>query len=275
MFEVVSAYSRTVTCSRQCGIRLGVKTRMENGSYKKTTEQKELMKNKILDINNEKNKEYFLEYRNSIATKIILNDNGEVLKKECSVCKQILDVGLFRKNKPNKKLAKHNYCSSCNSCEIKTKEKRRRLAGIQPQKQFKTVFDGNGNLLQKECSKCSKIFEIKHFSKHKNGRYGISAHCRDCKDNKIFIKKYGITFQQKVEKFEQQNHKCAICKKVFSLRKLVVDHSHNVPIEQSFRGLLCFACNTAFGFLGDGNEETQFILENMLKYNACHKQKIS
>lgn len=66
-----------------------------------------------------------------------------------------------------------------------------------------------------------------------------------------------------------QNGQCAICKDSGDgghgiILKLYVDHSHLTGVV---RGLLCYACNSAIGFL----KEDPLVLENAQEYLRKHK----
>jgi hypothetical protein len=64
----------------------------------------------------------------------------------------------------------------------------------------------------------------------------------------VWLKRYGITSKDFETMLEKQNGACAVCKKK---KKLCVDHDHETG---KVRGLLCRACNTAIGNLGDSHE---------------------
>jgi hypothetical protein len=68
--------------------------------------------------------------------------------------------------------------------------------------------------------------------------------------------KYNITQQDIDETTTKQNNCCAICKEE---KRLVVDHDHNTG---EFRGMLCYACNTALGKFRDNIE----YLHSAIKY---------
>jgi hypothetical protein len=60
---------------------------------------------------------------------------------------------------------------------------------------------------------------------------------------------FGISLEQYEELFEQQGGCCGICRRPCTGRpRLAVDHNHETD---EIRGLLCRACNTALGLLGD------------------------
>lgn len=60
--------------------------------------------------------------------------------------------------------------------------------------------------------------------------------------SKYYEKKYGITWQQRMEIWRKQGGRCAICKKHESYfsKRLAVDHDHS---SGKVRGLACFRCN--------------------------------
>ena len=109
---------------------------------------------------------------------------------------------------------------------------------------------------EKECKLCKKLFVPKAPSE---------LYCSDyCKDygvtNAYYERVYGITIEEYLTLAEQQDFKCAICKKEnFAMAEhhsgcLVVDHDHRTG---QIRGLLCHNCNRAIGLLKD---KEQFIL---------------
>lgn len=75
---------------------------------------------------------------------------------------------------------------------------------------------------------------------------------------------YGITLDDYQVLLDEQGGVCAICKRTRGIRKLHVDHDHDTGIV---RGLLCHACNTALGLLG----EDPAILSAALEYLALSK----
>lgn len=67
------------------------------------------------------------------------------------------------------------------------------------------------------------------------------------------LKRLGLSEQDYLSMFAQQEGKCAICRRVETGRfaKLCVDHCHS---SGRVRGLLCNRCNQALGLLGDSPE---------------------
>ena len=66
---------------------------------------------------------------------------------------------------------------------------------------------------------------------------------------------YDITSEQFWAMHTEQDDRCAICRQEDTVHpKLSVDHDHE---SGEVRGLLCFACNTGIGKLGDSFETVQ------------------
>jgi len=61
----------------------------------------------------------------------------------------------------------------------------------------------------------------------------------------------GVTPEQYADMLEAQGGVCALCGGTDPDRRLAVDHCHETG---AVRGLLCFACNTGIGKLGDTAE---------------------
>lgn len=60
--------------------------------------------------------------------------------------------------------------------------------------------------------------------------------------------KYGLSQDQYNELLIEQNGRCAICKRLPTIKRLSVDHDH---ITHKIRGLLCDSCNRGIGLLQD------------------------
>ena len=60
---------------------------------------------------------------------------------------------------------------------------------------------------------------------------------------------YGLSHEDWLKMWENQNGKCAICGKLFSTpSNIYVDHNHRTG---EVRGLLCQKCNYGIGYLND------------------------
>lgn len=58
------------------------------------------------------------------------------------------------------------------------------------------------------------------------------------------MRAYGVTVEEYDAKLEEQDGRCAICRKRPRRKKLHVDHDHETG---AVRGLLCFRCNAGLG----------------------------
>ena len=108
----------------------------------------------------------------------------------------------------------------------------------------------------KKCSKCCIEKPLSEFYNQKLGKNGKRADCKKCANlfsntnwEKYHYKKYGISLTQKQQMIKNQNNSCALCKKQFTNKyNTCVDHCHKTG---KIRGVLCRACNSALGQLGD------------------------
>jgi hypothetical protein len=138
-----------------------------------------------------------------------------------------------------------------------------------------------------ELKTCSKCKEDKPFSEFRK-RGGLQNHlyksrCKKClyNDHKDWVesnpdrirsyrdkdswtlakrcRRRNISPEELVDKYEQQNCKCDICKKEIDLMDSAIDHNHKTG---DFRGVLCKKCNRALGMFGDSIT----ILNNAMSY---------
>jgi hypothetical protein len=128
----------------------------------------------------------------------------------------------------------------------------------------------------KKCSCCKKIKPLSEYYKRGTCSSEVTvryrSHCKECtslksavrwetneefknrgKNNayKYNIKKnYGITEEQYLKIYAEQNGLCAICaqKSQSKSGRLALDHCHKTGIV---RGLLCTKCNAGIGMLKD------------------------
>ena len=70
--------------------------------------------------------------------------------------------------------------------------------------------------------------------------------------------RYGLPFGSYDRMFDTQGGKCAICDEPHTRGKLVVDHEHETG---KVRGLLCYRCNNAIGFLGESHERIMRVID--------------
>lgn len=260
-------YSRTRTCSKICQSKFAVQTRKEKGSY----DHNRFTKEKIRSGVNRANAPLLHanipieKYRNADSAKLKFNSNGVLVAKECTICKQVLQLDKFRKTS-HVKHSKTGFVSMCRPCEISSKTTRRRAHGVKPMFIAKHTVDANGNIIEKECSKCHIILPASKYTKSKLGRWNLTSICIDCQAAYSVMRKYGVSSETKRLTYEKQNGCCAICKTPKKINEIFIDHDHTAEHGKGFRGLLCNFCNWAYGVMGDGNDKTPDILQGMLDY---------
>lgn len=128
--------------------------------------------------------------------------------------------------------------------------------------------------MTKRCTFCKREKEIEDFSRGKSNKDGFRGHCKKCraKEERIYkllhkeqtqkqrikekLIKYGLTIEEYIQLFKNQNGKCAICEKEMNLS---IDHNHK---NGKIRGLLCRNCNFGIGFMEDSTR----LLEKAIKY---------
>ena len=131
--------------------------------------------------------------------------------------------------------------------------------------------------IEKRCSACDTVKPVSEFYKAGHGRDHYCKTCRRKKDRarsekssanrkklqkddplyfrrKKLVKMYGITHEQWLEMYAQQNGVCAMCGKPETrvlyggVAHLVVDHDHATGKK---RALLCHRCNSGLGRIED------------------------
>jgi hypothetical protein len=108
---------------------------------------------------------------------------------------------------------------------------------------------------------CSTCYSQHHRKTHES-KYRLAARRHS------LMKHYGMSIEEYDILATQQDYKCAICEEIApALRALVVDHNHETG---RVRELLCRACNSGIGALGDSIER----LEKALAYLRKHAQKV-
>lgn len=97
----------------------------------------------------------------------------------------------------------------------------------------------------------SKIYHATHREK-RNAKARASS----------FKRRYGITLDERDAMIFDQNERCAICGRLFSMStRPEIDHCH---LTGKVRGILCTFCNSLLGYAKD----SQLILKNAQKYLA-------
>lgn len=136
----------------------------------------------------------------------------------------------------------------------------------------------------KTCCQCKQQKPYQEYYKDKHSKDGFAYQCKACR--RAYEKQYsttdkykqkirkqrwkeqniGITYEQYVEMFVQQDGACAICNtKVNQFNKgMCVDHCH---ITNKVRGLLCTDCNRGIGSLKDNIKLLHNAISYLEKYN--------
>jgi hypothetical protein len=147
---------------------------------------------------------------------------------------------------------------------------------------------------ERECHACGEVKPLEQFNRNRTKSRGRDAWCKVCRSNyykhsgyfheyylknrerkekqskdryardghriraQVQLKRYGLTPEEYKAMFDEQDGKCAICRRETSgllygkPRGLSVDHSHEP--DGKVRGLLCNNCNMAIGLLRDNPE---------------------
>ena len=107
----------------------------------------------------------------------------------------------------------------------------------------------------RKCNKCSIEKELVDFALKSGSLEGRNRVCKKCKVEENQIRQFGITTTTAY----QITKTCHMCNKDLSNAKICIDHDHTTG---RVRGILCSACNTGIGLLGDNIEG----VERALRY---------
>lgn len=115
---------------------------------------------------------------------------------------------------------------------------------------YETV--GNAQVLK--CCTCGKTgVASEHFYRQKIRKAGFAGLCKECQlsanRNNKFLRRYGMTIEQREEVLKNSGGKCAIC--LGDIKRFHVDHCHSTG---KVRGVLCGNCNMALGLFRDSQE---------------------
>jgi len=167
---------------------------------------------------------------------------------ECHKTKYTKDFHCFE----NPQNGERRYASTCKACDMQ--QNRQYLPQIQ------------------ECARCGKVKFLDQFYKNEHSGAHFTQ-CKECVNKKYpyipethrkhLLDVYGITEDHYMQILEEQGGVCAICHQPETRQSngknlpLIVDHCHTTNVV---RGLLCFKCNTALGFLGEDLERAISLL---------------
>lgn len=112
-----------------------------------------------------------------------------------------------------------------------------------------------------------KKYKQEYFQRNKERIYQknkLKIVDKDKLQNYYLKSRYGISKKEYEKMLTDRNYKCDICEYIqpenaTKMQNLYIDHCHNT---NKVRGLLCFRCNSALGYLKDDIK----ILENTIKY---------
>lgn len=139
---------------------------------------------------------------------------------------------------------------------------------------------------EKECTACHKIKPVSEFYIRKNRSGTPFSICKDChrekskasrtpeKNYERHIKyRFKMTTEEYEILMEQQDFRCAICRKVFT-NDARIDHDHVCcpgikTCGECVRGIICQRCNALVGYLETDNGE----LEEAMKYLERYKRE--
>lgn len=81
------------------------------------------------------------------------------------------------------------------------------------------------------------------------------------------LKLYGLTVHDYNRMLRKQGYRCAICRRlpkdVKGRGSMAVDHDHKTGLV---RGILCYNCNSALGYLGDRSKNTNRATQYLVRY---------
>jgi hypothetical protein len=187
-----------------------------------------------------------------MRVKVQYNADGE---KKCTKCNEFKDVSNFHKWSKGQDGLKL-FCKPCvREYDLKEDDSKRKL----PRKYLENKM---------HCRECNKYLTKDNFTIRKY----TNARCDECQiiyQHKRTVKKHGITYEQYLDMYAEQDGKCKICLSVEKSYKsrLSIDHDHSCcpgsgSCGKCIRGLLCSNCNT---FLGNAKDSIE-ILQAAIKY---------
>lgn len=109
---------------------------------------------------------------------------------------------------------------------------------------------------RKECTICRRWQDEECFAALKHTSDGLNYQCRECRQEYLWMRNYGITREDYNRMLAEQVGKCAICggdpeggrASRLPVAAFHVDHDHETG---KVRGLLCAHCNTGLGKFKD------------------------
>lgn len=218
---------------------------------------------------------YQQEQRKSLATRHITPSSITCIK--CQETKETKDFYRDSSNISGYMVV----CKSCHSQHIRAKYR---------EKYGEVRGDTFNNGTTKRCTRCKEIKPFEDFGRRGPKRSNAyESECKICKRkrsseayhtspveqarirNKNLKKNFGITLEEYTRMLDFQGGVCAICGKEETridprrgiVSSLAVDHDHKTGM---IRGLLCYTCNMALGYLQEDPNLIQALLTYILHY---------
>lgn len=114
------------------------------------------------------------------------------------------------------------------------------------------------------CKSCSELKTIEALDLCKSCYLKQWEAKRPSRRPQRLMREYGLTMEQYETMLSMQENACAICKEK-STKNLHVDHDHETG---KVRGLLCYRCNSAIGYLADNPARARDLAEYLEKAYA-------
>jgi hypothetical protein len=156
--------------------------------------------------------------------------------KRCPQCNKELPLSDFSIDK-TRLSGLSCYCRKCKAAYM------RRYREENPEK-IKEIEKRRYEKTKDKIIKRGKRYRTKNYADIRNGRYK---------------KKYGITYDEKLEILEKVGYKCAICQDSVTVENSQLDHNHETG---DVRGILCINCNLMLGHSKDNAD----ILKRAVQY---------
>ena len=170
--------------------------------------------------------------------------------KRCTVCKKILPISEFFKNKACKDDINYR-CRSC--CKKISKQDRLKKPEKYKERNKKYVQEHHEQILEKGRRYRQIHREEINESVRKYRRENLEEYQKVRKENSL-KKLYGLTMDKFHEMIKTSKNRCAICNEEFAKDNpphIDHDHTKNKGDNDFIRGLLCGKCNKGIGLLGD------------------------
>lgn len=98
---------------------------------------------------------------------------------------------------------------------------------------------------RRRCFRCQGWKPADQFSKDRSRGDGLTSSCKECTSDASTASRYGMSLADLHAFRAHHQHQCGICS---AKEILYIDHDHATGRP---RGLLCPACNSAIGLLGE------------------------